>query len=363
LELFVAGNRYISKFIIWSMEMKKPLLVIILLFSLIACSQQPGIPMEAAVTPTFTPYVGGTETAIAMTIPWAAGTEGALATPTPWVGGTQTALAVATQDALLTLQPSEVTQVAMEKPTDFSPVLYGGKLYDTPPFFLLLGGVSRDEWLTPDESVERFSGEVTYSLHSLEQEYKYFLWGKKPELQRTCESYIVGTDAGLDEAGFVTVVDGWDVTKRDADELSEDGEFYQQAVIDWLADEGVDAPQLGNLQIFRVDIEGDGSDEIFISATHLDDSQHTTKAGDYSVILMVKVVGNDVITKLVVGDVYGSQEPEITFPRTYSLANFIDLNQDGVLEVVVDIQQWEGFGAIVFQFDGQDVIQALRAEC
>lgn len=343
--------------------MKKLLLIIIVLFSLIACSQQPDIPMGAAVTPTFTPYVGGTETAIAMTIPWVAGTEGALATPPPWVGGTQTALAVATQDALLTLQPSEVTQVVMEKPTDFSPVLYGGKLYDTPPFFLLLGGVSRDEWLTPDESVERFSGEVTYSLHSLEQEYKYFLWGKTPEFQRTCENYTVGTDAGLDEAGFVTVVDGWDITKRDAVDLTANAQDYQHFVARWLALEGVDEPQPGTLQIFRLDLEDDRDDEIFISATHLDDSQHTTKAGDYSVILMLKVIGNDVITKLVVGDVYRSQEPEITFPRTYSLANFIDLNQDGVLEVVVNIQQWEGFGAIVFQIDGQDVIQSLRAEC
>ena len=78
---------------------------------------------------------------------------------------------------------------------------------------------------------------------------------------------------------------------------------------------------------------------------------------------MRQVAGNDAVTKLVVGDMYRSQELEITYPRTYSLANFIDLNQDGPLEVVVDIQQWEGFGARVFQIDGEDVIQTLGAEC
>ena len=55
--------------------------------------------------------------------------------------------------------------------------------------------------------------------------------------------------------------------------------------------------------------------------------------------------------------------PEITYPRTYSLANFIDLNQDGRLEVIVEIQKWEGFGARVFQIDGEDVLPALSAEC
>ena len=247
-------------------------------------------------------------------------------------------------------------------PGDFSHVLYGGKVYQT-TFFLLLGGVSRDTWLAPDESVASYEGEATYSLHSMTQEYKYFLWGKSPEFSPTCQTYSVSSDADPAEAGFVTVLDGWDITKREVTELSDDNEFYRQAVTDWLASEGVDAPQIGSLQTFRVDIEGDGTDEVFISATRLDDSQHTTKAGDYSIVLMRKVYENAAITKLVVGDIYRSEGLEITYPRTYSLANFIDLNQDGVLEVVVEIRGWEKFGAIVFQIDGQEVIQTLSAEC
>jgi len=336
-----------TSLIIRSAEMKKLLLILVSLLSLVACSQKPVVTFEI-LTPA--PVVTTTP-----------GQDGAGIVPTPWVGGTQTAMAVETQNAPA-LPPSEVTQVVIEKPTDFSPVLYGGKVYDS-NFFLLLGGAGTDGWLPPDESVARFSGEVTYSLHSMTQEAKYFLWGETPEFSPTCKSYTIGTEAVLDEGGFVGVVDGWAIMKRTADELPADGELYQQAVLDWLKAEGVDDPQLGTLQIFRVDIDGDGSDEIFISATRLDESQHTTQAGDYSIVLMRKISGNDVITKLIVGDVYASKEPEITYPRTYSLANFIDLNQDGVLEVVVSFFKWEGFGASVFQVDGQDMTEALRAEC
>jgi hypothetical protein len=327
------------------MKAKKFLLMLVLSFSLIACSS---FTFEV-ITPV--PVTSATSQAD--------GPEMEFMSPTPWVGGTQTAQAVVTQNAL---PPSEVTQAVIEKPIDFSPVLYGGKQYDS-EFFLLLGGAGKDEWLTPDESVARFSGEVTYSLSNMTQEAKYFLWGKTPEFSQTCKIYTVGADAGLDEGGFIAVVDGWAVTKRQADKLSTDGEFYQQAVLDWLKDEGIKDPQVGTLQIFRVDLEGDGSDEIFISATRLDESQHTTKAGDYSIVLMRKVVGNEVVTTLVTGDVYDSKELEITYPRTYSLANFIDLNQDGVLEVIVSFQKWEGFGASVFQIDGQDVTQTLSAGC
>jgi hypothetical protein len=204
---------------------------------------------------------------------------------------------------------------------------------------------------------------VTYSLHSLTQENKYFLWGKAPEFSPICRAYSVGSDAGLDEAGFVAVIDGWNITKRDVTELSADMQLYQQAVLDWLTAQGVAAAQPGNLQILRVDLEGDGVDEVFISATRLDESQHTTKAGDYSIVLMRKVNGNDAVTIPIVADVYRSQELEITYPKTYSIGNFIDLNQDGILEVVVDIRRWEGFGATVYQVEGQTFTQALRAGC
>ena len=254
--------------------------------------------------------------------------------------------------------PSTFTPITMEKPTDFSPVIYGGKFYQM-PFFLLLGGVSKDKWLAPEESVERFSGEASYSLHTLLQENKYFFWGTSPEFFPTSQSYSIHTDADINEVGLLGVLDGWTITKRTVTELSADGQFYQQAVLDWLTTEGVSAPQPGVLHVFRVDIEGDRVDEIFISASHLDESQHTTKAGDYSVVLMRKVVGNDAVTVPIVGDVFHSQELEITYPTTYSLMNFIDLNQDGVLEVIVDTQKWENISARIYQINGQDVIQAL----
>jgi hypothetical protein len=188
--------------------------------------------------------------------------------------------------------------------------------------------------------------------------------GSAPVFSPTCQGYIVGFGAPLDESTrFVGVLDGWDVTKRPVSELLDDEGFYRQAVVNWLKTEGVSAPKVDSIHVYRVDIEGDGVDEIFTSAAHLDVFQHTTKTGDYSIVLMRQVVGNKAVTKLVVGDIYRSQEPERNHPRIYSLTNFIDLNQDGRLEVVVETRKLEGYGAHVFQIDGEDVIRTLSAEC
>jgi len=60
--------------------MKKLLLILVSLFSLVACSQMPVVTLNI-FTPTPVTSVSAT--------PWVAGTEMALASPTPWVGGTE----------------------------------------------------------------------------------------------------------------------------------------------------------------------------------------------------------------------------------------------------------------------------------
>ena len=327
-------------------------LVLVLSFSFIACSQTPVVSISLE-TPT--PAIAAT-----------AGPEVTLASSTPWVGGIETALAAFTPATPNPhVLPTFSFPPTMEPPTDFSPVLYGVKLHQLTTFFLL-GGVGRETWLAPDISVSRFPSAGTYSLHSFTQKAKYFVEGSAPVFSPNCQQYIVGFGAPLDEStGFVGVLDGWDVMKRTVNELVDNEGFYRQSTINWLKAEGVPAPQVDSIHVYRVDIEGDGVDEVFISAVHLDKFQHTTKAGDYSVVLIHQVVGNKAVTKLVVGDIYRSQEPDSSHPHPpiYSLTNFIDLNQDGRLEVIVEIQKWEGFGARVFQIDGDDVIQTLSAEC
>ena len=104
--------------------------------------------------------------------------------------------------------------------------------------------------------------------------------------------------------------------------------------------------------------------EVLLSATYFkDESRHMTETGDYSVVLLRKVSGNQVLTVPLISDYYVSSAPELSYPKTYTLAEAIDLNQDGNLEVVVDVSRWEGAGAIVFRVDGQNVREVLRAIC
>jgi hypothetical protein len=233
-----------------------------------------------------------------------------------------------------------------------------GKKYDANMFFLLLGGVQGNTWLAPDRAAASFGGEWEYDVHTFTRA-SFQVHGHAPEFSPVNgRKYFLGTDATLNEFGMVGVLHGWPIRQADTQELSPDNETYQQVVIDWLKQNGISTSELGTMQFFRVDLEADGVDEIFISATHIDDV-HIAKSGDYSILLMRKVVGNSAVTVPFVSDVYTAQQGVIQ-PPYYSFVNFIDLNRDGILEVVVEIQGWEKFGAIVYQVNGQTVTEVLR---
>ena len=254
------------------------------------------------------------------------------------------------------------TPPAPAMPADFSPILYGRK-YDANTFFVLLGGMQGGTWMAPDLAASQFTHipAVEYDVYTFAKE-SFPVQGDAPQFSPTSKSYTLQTETDLDRTGMIGVVKGWPVLQRDVQELSADNELYRQAVLDWLRAAGLPTPELDALRIFRVDIEGDGTDEIFLSATRLDGSQHGVREGDYSVILLRRVTGNEAVTIPVVGEVYPEAGVETTFPRAYSAVNFIDLNRDGVLEIVVDIQRWEADGAIVYEIDGQDVVESLRVE-
>lgn len=350
--------------------------LIVLLFALSACSQNPFITSEAIPTATFTPYVGGTETALAVDLasptPWIAGTQTALAvsssSPTPYVAGTQTAEAIpslTTPEDTLTPLPTvsfpTVTPAVVFSPAPegtFSPVFYGSGS------FLLLGGFKTDRgWLSGADASSYVDPATAYDFFTLDGPIQ--VPGSPLEFSHTCQNYFMHSSVVRPEA-MVGVASGWVTQQRGIRDLSPDDPSYVQAVTEWFQSQGDSPTEIRITRILQVDIEGDGVNEILLSASYFQDtSGHMTRTGDYSVVLMRKVTGNDVVTIPLVKDYYVSSVPELelSYPKTYTLAQALDLNRDGNLEVIVHVSRWEGGGAIVYRLDGQNVREVMRTIC
>lgn len=85
-------------------------------------------------------------------------------------------------------------------------------------------------------------------------------------------------------------------------------------------------------------------------------------AGDYSLLVLRKVVGDSVVTVPLRVDVYPEAE-ELAYPYRYEVTAVLDLNGDGLLEVIVHGLRYEGEWVGVFQVVHDDIEPVLTASC
>jgi hypothetical protein len=139
---------------------------------------------------------------------------------------------------------------------------------------------------------------------------------------------------------------------------------YQAAVADLLKAKGVAAPRLRLTRLLRVDLNGDGVDEVLVCAHSREGigrEMGGAQAGDYG-LAVLRFVGRAgrVQTAPLALEVYPARNIQAATQRNDVVA-CADLNGDGKMEVVLASEYYEGGGAAVYAFDGRAVRRVLNA--
>lgn len=160
----------------------------------------------------------------------------------------------------------------------------------------------------------------------------------------------------------IAVAGDWELTPRQPAE--ENPAAYQAAVAAVLQANGIAQPEVRITSVTRVDLENDGSSEIIISASRDRDNTLTpaVDAGDYSLILVQRALGERVVTIEVVGDYYPVAE-EFRAPLEHRLLGVHDLNGDGSMEVITFSQYYEGASAAAYTISRTTAEEVLAAGC
>ena len=152
---------------------------------------------------------------------------------------------------------------------------------------------------------------------------------------------------------------------------------YVDTVRDFLKSHGIKDAKVRITRILRVDLDGDGEEEVLISATNYftgDKSSvhpaapfpaapiHAPQGGSYSIVILRRVVDGDVQTKVLAGEVYAKPNKSVA-PNVYNVAAVLDLNGDGKLEVIVHSSYYEGSETTIYRCEPDKIEPVLSVEC
>lgn len=141
---------------------------------------------------------------------------------------------------------------------------------------------------------------------------------------------------------------------------------HKEIVGSFLKRHGVSKPRVKITQAFKIDLDGDGRDEVLMTATNLRDDFFTRlKPGEYSLVLLRKMTAAGVRDFMVDGNIYKSGEDDSGPKQRYEVTGIADLNGDGKMEVVIYAEYYEGAGTAAFELRGGklELINELRAGC
>ena len=238
----------------------------------------------------------------------------------------------------------------------------------------LFGATAEGKWIKAEKAAKALPSKTTYQVYGLTQSLGKATGGKpKPSKEEVCSDVLTVSLSPKPEKGVIALGAPWNALPRTPRVADPTQKIYVDAARDFLRTKGIDQPKMKIDNILRVDLDGDGEDEVLITATKYFSSDRVpmrSPAGSYSMVLLRRVIGGKVETHLVKGEFHpkaypgkGTDDASFDAPNVYELSAILDLDGDGKMEIVVGSEYYEGAATTIYRCDPKKVEALLSVGC
>ena len=238
----------------------------------------------------------------------------------------------------------------------------------------LFGAISDGKWIKADEAAKLIGDETTYRVYGLTQALGDAKAGKPKPEGAPCDETLIVSLSPETEKGVIAIAAPWNALPRKPQVTDPTQKAYVEAVRDFLKTKGIEQPEVKMDNILRVDLDGDGEQEVLIGATNYfrkDESvPMRSPAASYSMVLLRRVAAGKVETQLIVGEFYPKAYPKakqeegrFDAPNAYKVVATLDLDGDGKMEVVIHSHYYEGGETTIYRCGAKKAEALLSVAC
>ena len=235
----------------------------------------------------------------------------------------------------------------------------------------LFGASANGKWIKADQAAKSLPDKMTYRVYGLTQSFGEVNARKpKPSEEDVCSDLFVVSLSPKPKKGLIALAAPWNAMPRKVQALDPTQKVYVDAVGDFLKTKGINQPKVKIDNIVRVDLDGDGEEEVLISAANYFTKENVpmrSPAGSYSMVLLRRVVAGKVETQLVDGEfhpnAYVRKDDSFDAPNIYKLIAALDLDGDGKMEIVVNSRYYEGGSTTIYRCGPKKCESLLSVGC
>ncbi|MEY2502138.1 MAG: hypothetical protein QOI07_2472 [Verrucomicrobiota bacterium] len=230
----------------------------------------------------------------------------------------------------------------------------------------VIGAANDGRWLDSAKAAALIKPGASFRVYDLTHELGTATASKPQSVDEPCpDTQTVKLSPNRDR-GAIALSASWNALPRKPRITEVTQSVYVEAVREFLGQHGLRQAAVKITQVLRIDLDGDGEEEVLISATNYlardGGVPSSAPGGSYSFVLLRRVVAGKVKTQLVAGEFY-PRAKEFNAPNRYSVLAVLDLDGDGKMEVIVDSAYYEGDATTVYRCTPAKIEELVSTGC